>query len=72
MNDNFVGNLGVSYMYADNPNGTLAEFDAAEGFATVYAYAFVGGTNTAYNNDPMQDVIAGGARRRPERRASRR
>jgi hypothetical protein len=37
LNDVFVGNTNTSYMYADNADGSYAEFDYTQGFALVYA-----------------------------------
>jgi hypothetical protein len=57
--DVFSGTAGGSYMYSDNPDGTFAEFDEATGFAQVYAYSFVGGTDYAYNYDPAHNHVTG-------------
>jgi len=59
LNDTFAGYSTVSYMYADNPNGTLAEFDEAEGFATVYAQSFVGSIDFAYIYDSGRNITTG-------------
>jgi uncharacterized protein (TIGR03118 family) len=49
----------ISYMYSDNPDGTLHEFDSAQNFAMVFAYSFVGGHDIAYNNDPAHNTVVG-------------
>jgi hypothetical protein len=43
----------------DNPDGLYAEYDSAQGFAMVYAYSFVGGTDYAYNYDPQHNHTSG-------------
>jgi hypothetical protein len=43
-------------MYVANGNN-FTEFDYTQGFALVYAYSFVGGTDYAYDNDPSGTVI---------------
>jgi len=58
-NDVFVGGAGGSYMYAANPNGTLGEFDWAQGFGLIFAESFVGGTDYAYDYDPAHNILAG-------------
>jgi hypothetical protein len=61
-NDTFVGGTPYSYMYIANPAGAstpFAEFDAAYAFALVHADSFVGGTDTAVNNDPNENSVAG-------------
>ena len=57
--DVFAGATSASYMYSDNPDGSLAEYDLAQGFAQVYAYSFVGGTDYAYNYDPAHNHTSG-------------
>ena len=59
MNDTFVGGTAYSYMYSTNSAGSFTEFDAAFGFALVYAESFVGGTDTAINNDPSKNILGG-------------
>jgi hypothetical protein len=57
-NDVFVGNTVTSHMYIGNPDGkTYAEFDYTQGFALVFAYSFVGGTDYAYNDDSTGQVV---------------
>jgi hypothetical protein len=62
-NDVFVGSPpaapSASYMYIGNATGTYAEFDYAQGFAAVYAYSFVGGTDYAYVYDPVVNTVVG-------------
>jgi RHS repeat-associated protein len=58
-NDVFAGYTGHSYMYSDNADGSFAEFDYAQGFALVYAYSFVGGTDYAYVYDPGVNTVVG-------------
>jgi hypothetical protein len=58
-NDVYVGSTSYSYMYSDNPNGSLAEFDLAQGFQQVYAQSFVGGLDFAYNYDPHHNFLGG-------------
>ena len=58
-NDTFVGGTAYSYMYIPAPPSPYAEFDAAYGFALVYAQSFVGGTDTAFNYDPAHNIEAG-------------
>ena len=41
-------------MYSTNTSGSFTEFDAAYAFASVYGESFVGGTDTAINNDPTK------------------
>jgi hypothetical protein len=55
----FAGATSASYMYSDNPDGSLAEYDLAQGFAQVYAYSFVGGADYAYNYDPAHNHTSG-------------
>ena len=47
-NDVFVGFSLYSYMYSDNPDGSLAEYDAAAGFASVVAGSIQGGVDYSY------------------------
>jgi hypothetical protein len=58
-NDTFIGGSSYSYMYIQNSDGSFAEFDAAYGFALIYAQSFVGGTDTAVNNDPSINILTG-------------
>jgi hypothetical protein len=58
-NDVFSGASGKSYMYSNNPDGSLAYYDEVIGFAQVYAYSFVGGTDYAYNFDPQHNHTSG-------------
>ena len=46
-------------MTSMNANGSFAEYDSATDFAHVYAYSFVGGTDTAMNFAPMQNTFVG-------------
>jgi hypothetical protein len=56
-NDVFVGNKATatapanSELYIGRSDGSYAEFDYGQGFALVYAYSFVGGTDYAYVYD---------------------
>lgn len=59
-NDVFSGGANVvNYLYSDNPDGTLAEYDSAEGFGTVYATASVDGTDYAYNDSSNTAILVG-------------
>jgi hypothetical protein len=69
-NDVFFSSSDLSYLYSDNPDGSLAYYDAAfggmnaagqagPGFNQVYAYSFVGGTDYAYNFDPQHNHTSG-------------
>jgi hypothetical protein len=58
-NDTFVGGDSYSYMFSTNAAGSFTEFDAAFAFALVYAESFVGGTDTAINNDPSKNILGG-------------
>jgi hypothetical protein len=58
-NDAFVGGTSYSYMYSTNSAGNFTEFDAAFAFALVFGESFVGGTDTAVNNDPNKNILAG-------------
>jgi hypothetical protein len=58
LNDVFVGHTGASYMYSDNSSGQYVEFDYTQGFALVYAYSFVGGTDDAYVYDTAVNQVA--------------
>jgi hypothetical protein len=58
-NDVFVGNSGSSYLYRDNPDGTFAEFDYAQGFAQVYAVSSAGGSDVAYVYDTAVNHVRG-------------
>jgi hypothetical protein len=58
-NDTFVGGNAYSYMYIQNPGGSFAELDTAYAFALVDAESFVGGTDTAINNDPSKNILGG-------------
>jgi hypothetical protein len=58
-NDVLVGATASTCMYADDAQGSFAEFDYAQGFAQVYAYSFVGGTDYAYNHDPSHNTVVG-------------
>jgi hypothetical protein len=59
MNDTFVGGDAYSYMYATGAAGNFTEFDAAFGFALVAGESFVGGFDTAINNDPSKNNLVG-------------
>jgi large repetitive protein len=61
LNDVFVGYRGYSYLYANNPDGTFAEYDVATGFGQVFAYSFVSapGTDVAYVYDPVVNTVVG-------------
>jgi hypothetical protein len=60
-NDVFASYTNYSYMYSANPDGSLAEFDAAlGGFAQIFAASYVGGIDYAYNfNTPGHVLITG-------------
>ena len=58
-NDTFVGGTPYSYMYSTDANGVFTEFDAAYAFTLVYGQSFVGGTDTAVNNDPTKNILVG-------------
>jgi hypothetical protein len=58
-NDVFSGGTELSYMYADNLDGSLAEYDSAQGFTSVVAAAFMGGVDYAYNHDPNHNTVVG-------------
>jgi hypothetical protein len=58
-NDTFVGETAYSYMYALNSNGAYAEYDAAYGFALVFAQSFVGGRDIAINFDTNHNILSG-------------
>jgi hypothetical protein len=49
----------ATFMSATNPDGSLAEYDGAQGFGTVYAFSFVGGFDIAHKNDPNADILLG-------------
>jgi hypothetical protein len=51
--------VNTTFMYSDDAAGNLQEFDQVQGFALINAYAFVGGTNFAYNHDPAQNHVSG-------------
>jgi hypothetical protein len=59
MNDVFVGNTTNSYMYSSPDGVTFSEFDYVQGFAQVFAYSFVGGTDYAYVNDDNVNHVTG-------------
>jgi hypothetical protein len=67
MSDVFVGSPPAaphaSYLYSDNPQGSYAEFDYAQGFALVDAYSFEGGTDYAYVYDPAVNAVVMGFQR---------
>ena len=58
-NDTFIGGNAYSYMYIQAAGGSYTEFDTAYAFALVYAESFVGGTDTAINNDPSKNISGG-------------
>jgi hypothetical protein len=58
-NDTFVGGTAYSYMYIADSSGDFTEFDAAFGFALVNAESFVGGVDTAINNDHSKNILVG-------------
>src|SRR5437870_4311615 len=58
-NDTFVGGTAYSYMFIPAPPSPFAEFDAAYGFALIFAQSFVGGTDTAIYNDPGKNILFG-------------
>jgi hypothetical protein len=49
----FVGNTYTSYLYSHNPDGSIADYEVADGFAEVDAYVYMVGTDYAYNYDPQ-------------------
>ncbi len=55
LSDVFIGFSAYSYLYAANPNGSIALYDDASNFAAVYAYSFVGGIDYAFIYDTMHD-----------------
>ncbi len=57
--DTFVGGTAFSYMYMQNADGSFAELDTAYAFALIYGESFVGGTDTATNNDPNRNILVG-------------
>jgi hypothetical protein len=59
MNDTFIGGDAYSYMFSTDAAGSFTEFDAAFGFALIYAESFVGGTDTAVNNDASINILGG-------------
>jgi parallel beta-helix repeat protein len=59
VNDTFIGGMSYSYMYSTNAAGNFTEFDAAFAFALVFGESFVGGNDTAVNNDPNKNILAG-------------
>jgi hypothetical protein len=59
MTDVFAGYSSYSYLYADNPDGTLAEYDYVQGFGSVNAYSFVGGIDYASVADPNVNHVYG-------------
>src|SRR5207244_3870163 len=58
-NDTFVGGTAFSYMFIAGPPNPFAEFDAAYAFALVFGQSFVGGVDTAINNDPTKNILVG-------------
>jgi hypothetical protein len=58
-NDTFIGGSAFSYMYIQNADGSFAELDTAYSFALVDAQSFVGGFDTAVNNDPTKNIVFG-------------
>ncbi len=59
LNDVFAGYSDHSYLYAANADGSLAYYDQAQGFALVYAYSLVGGTDYAYVYDTTVNHTTG-------------
>jgi hypothetical protein len=62
LDDCFIGYTSYSYLYADTGdyNGDILIYNnAASGFAQVYAYSFVGGTDYASNYDTSVNHIYG-------------
>ena len=57
--DTFVGGTPYSYMYSTDIVGNFNEFNTAYGFALVFGESFVGGTDTAINNDPTKNIVSG-------------
>jgi len=57
LSDVFVGHTTNSVLYADNANGAHVEYDYAEGFALVEAFAFVGGHDDAYIYDTTVNAV---------------
>ena len=58
-NDVFSGRTSSSYLYSNNPDGSLAYYDQAQAFSQVYAYSFSGGSDYAYNHDPQHVHTSG-------------
>jgi hypothetical protein len=57
--DTFVGQTTLSYMFSTDASGNFTEFDAAYAFALVFGQSFVGGVDTAANNDPSHNILVG-------------
>jgi hypothetical protein len=58
-NDVFSGSSSSSYMYADNPDGTLAYSNEAQGFGQVFANSSNGGIDYAYVYDASVNHLSG-------------
>jgi hypothetical protein len=59
LDDVFAGYTSYSYLYRTDPDGTLAEYDYVQGFGSVTAESFVGGTDYAYVADPNVNHVSG-------------
>jgi hypothetical protein len=59
LNDVLVANTTTTYLYSLDASGNALEYDAAQGFSLVYAYSFVGGTDSAYVYDQAVNHVSG-------------
>ncbi len=46
-------------MFSTDASGNFTEFNVADAFALLFAESFVGGFDTAVNNDPAHNILAG-------------